>query len=657
MKIIPKTKKDFEWVNWGPKEIEKSSKSLIEVIKKDYEKIKSIPKKDRTFENTVCAIESAGGDASEDNPIFALKYLSPKKTVREASKKASEFLSKELVDLNHDKALYNAFLEYRPRKEKLTDEEKLLWKDIDTSFRKMGFHLSKDDQKKLTNLRKRVSKLGIEFSSNIDNYQDKILCSKEDLSGLPDNYISNLSKDNKTKKYIVSLSYPEAIPFLTFADSDKKRKELADKLSQKGGKKNIKILSEILIKRKEISSLMGYKSYADYLTEDRIVSSSKTVRGFIEDTLNKTKPAVKQERKELETFSKKDLGMDLNYYSSAYCAQKLKEKQYKIDDNKIKEYFALDSVMEYMFSLFGGLFGISFKKNNKFPVWHKDVIFYDIYEKSKVVAHIGFDLFPRKDKYSHAAAHFTLFSGHKSKFRGSKYLSPVSLIVGNFPRGTKKNPSLLSFREVETMFHEFGHACHNFLTRASFDFHSGTSTDFDFVETPSQLLENWVNDKEILRSMSSHYKTGERLSVEMVDSIIRSTKFRQASSSYGQLLYALQDNLMHTTEYKTDPLVLDKKLDKKYKTMESSPKSLFPAGFSHLYDYGASYYTYMWSLVYAYDIFSRFKKEGIKNKKVGKELREKILSKGGSVDEMKQMKDFLGRKPNNKAFLEALGIK
>jgi thimet oligopeptidase len=279
-----------------------------------------------------------------------------------------------------------------------------------------------------------------------------------------------------------------------------------------------------------------------------------------------------------------------------------------------------------------------------------------VVEGNKVISHIAFDLFPRSGKFSHMAC-WNLMPGHNNGFRSKNYKAPFATVVGNFPKGTKRNPSLLSVGEIETMFHEFGHMAHDLLAKAPFESQAGTNTDFDFVEMPSQLLENWVRDFDFLEEMSGHYKTGKKLPKDLREKLEKADDFMKAHEHYRTFFLALYDQQMHGAKYKVDVLKTLKSLENKYNAIPSYEKSLFPASWGHMTGYEASYYTYVWALVYAYDVFSRFKKEGIKNKKVGKELREKILSKGGSVDEMKQMKDFLGRKPNNKAFLEALGIK
>ncbi|NCS99603.1 Zn-dependent oligopeptidase [Candidatus Parcubacteria bacterium] len=656
MKIIPKIQKDFEWVAWGPKEIDVEVKKYVETLKENYKKIKEIPKKERTFENTIYAMEKAGDVGYENNGISFLKYVSTSKKIREASHQAVIWASSQLAEINNDLDLYRAFKEYNPRKENLTDEEKRLYKNTKIWFENKGFHLSEEERKEMVKISQRTSKLESEFSKNIDSYEDHILCTKEELSGLPDNYISNLKKDKKTKKYIVSLDYPELVPFMTFSESEKKRKELAVKNGKKGGKKNLKILQELLILRKKKAEILGYKSYSEMVVKHRVSKNPENIKNFLEETLKDLKPRVKKDTIALQKFAKKELGLkELTFFNTAYASNKMKKSLFDYDPNITKEYFPLDKVMEYMFQLFGGLFGVSFKKNN-LQLWHKDVLSYDVIEKGKPVAHVIFDLFPRPGKFSHMAC-WNFMAGEDEKFRSKNYKAPVSVIVGNFPRGTKKNPSLLSVGEVRTLFHEFGHMSHDFLTRAHYAAFAGTGTDEDFVETPSQMFENWTKDIDILVDMSSHYKTGEKLPVDIQEKIKSMKTFMKAGEHYGTFVYGVEDLLMHTTHYNKDLRKLSEMIDKKYSMVKPNKQSLHPAGWGHMTGYAASYYTYVWSLVYAYDLFSRFKKEGVRSKKAGKDLRDKILSKGGSEDEIGQMKAFLGRKPNNKAFLEALGVK
>lgn len=654
MKIIPKTKKDFAWVKYSPDEIRTRAKKSVEILKKVIDEIKNIPKEKRNFENTVYALEATGETASIDNPMFFLHYVSTDPAVRKASEEMEEYISKEAININTDKDLYRAFLEYNPKSEKLSNVEIRLYEDYKRDFERKGFHLPEKIQDKIKRIKKEISTLHIKFSSNIASHHDFILCTKEELLGLPDSYISNLKIDSKTKKYIVTLAYPEMGPFMEFADNHKKRQELADKISQKGGKENIKILGRLLRLRRELANLLGFKYFADYEVEKNIANSSKIIETFLKDTIKKLEIGYRKEFSELEKYVKNKFGnIKLTYFNTGYYSAKMKKDLFDYDPNHIKEYFELNAVIEKMFEIFGGLFNVTFKENKVLPKWHKDMKIFDVLDKGKVCGHIGFDLYPRKDKYSHMAC-WNLIRGRANKFRGDTYLAPTSVIVGNFPNGTKATPSLLSFGEIETMFHEFGHAMHGVLSRATFASQSGTSVMFDFVEMPSQLFENWVDNAKNIKNISMHYKTGKKLDDKMVDKILQSKKFREQSEFYRIFVMSLQDLEMHTNKWNINPIVLDRQIRKKYFSIHPSPKSLFPASWGHMTDYAAKYYAYMWAIVYSYDVFSRFKKEGIMNKKVGMELRRKILEKGDSEDPIKLMTDFLGRKPNNKAFLEAL---
>lgn len=654
MKIIPKTKKDFAWVKYGPKQIADYTDKTIKKMGLDAEAIKNIDKDKRNFENTIFAMDQIGELEFEDSPVSFLQFVSTDEAIRKASRDFQEKTSKKAIDISFDKDLYKAFKEYNPKKEKLSDAEKILYKWTKIRFEDQGFHLPEKTQTELKNIKKRLSDLGMSFSKNIAEDEDYIMCTKEELSGLPDSFVSNLKIDKKTKKYIVTTAYPELQPFLKFSDNDNKRKELADKSSQKGGKENIKILQEMLRLRNKLANLLGYENFMAYAVKDKLAKNPQNVKKFLTSAVSKLKPLLAKDYEKLQNYIDKNYpGKKLNYYSTSYFSSKMKEELYSFDEKKVKEYFEINNVIDKMFGIFGHLFGISFKENKEFPKWHSDVKIFDVIEKAKVVGHIAFDLYPRKSKYSHMAC-WNLIPGKADTFRGKDYLAPFSVIVGNFPIGTKKNPSLLSIGEIETMFHEFGHATHDFLSRAVFSSQAGTNVVFDFVETPSQLFENWAEDKNNIKEISRHYKTGKQIDEETLNKIVKSRDFFKAAQHYRTFVLALQDYEMHTDKWNIDPLKLSKEFEEQYSFVKGSPKSLFPASWGHMNGYAAKYYSYMWAIVYSYDIFSRFKKEGVMNKRIGMELRTKILQNGGSIDELKQIQDFLGRKPNNKAFLEAL---
>lgn len=656
VKIKQKTHEDFKWIHFNVKQLEKACDQLIQKKKEDFEKIKSIPKEKRTFENTVYALEKAGQLEGIDSQIFGFfMELSPKKPEREVSLKLEEKLNKALIDLGHDKDLYRAFSEYNPKKEKLTEPQKRLYKDALKSFKEMGFHLPEADQKKLKEYKKKISTLVSKFQKNINDFKTEILCTLEELKGLPENYIANLPKDTKTGKYKIVYSYASYGPFMQFAISDKKRKEFADKVSQKGGKSNLKILKELVDLRQGVAEILGFSNYANYVTEDRLVRNQKTVMNFLEQLLKDTRPHYEKHKEKINNFKASKTGVSgdvVNYYDSGFYSNLYTLEHLNIDTKIVKEYFEMDNTLFQMFSFFGNLFGVSFVENSNWKLWHKEVRVFDVKEKGKIIAHLALDLYPREGKYSHMGC-WNFMRGYDIDISGKERYAPFTIILGNFPKGSKKHPTLLSLYEVETLFHEFGHACHDMLTKATFDSQGGAQVVHDFKEVPSQLFEEWLGVPKILQSISKHYKTGKQMPIDFVEKIIKHKNGNLPSITYPQAVMSLLDQELHSGKDIQDIQKLSQDIDNNYGLNPGSPKSLFPAGFGHLADYEASYYGYLYSLAMVYDFFARFEKEGYTNKKTAKDLRE-VLEKGGSYDEMTYIKKFLGRKPNHKAFIKAL---
>lgn len=646
MKIIPKTKKDFAWVNFTAKQLETVAKKHIEKLKNDLAEIKSIPKDKRTFENSILAIEKAGLPEIETNTIALLSYVSPDEKIRKVTAKIILELSKKQLDVMQDKELFRAFNEYKPKN--LAEDQMRLYKDLKRSFENMGFHLSDSKQKELVRIKKEISDIDQKAGLEINNDRRTVLCTREELDGLDEGFINKLSKDKKTGKYIVSTDYPELKPFAKNAKNNKKRKELIDEDSLRGGKKNLERLARILILRDQKAKILGYKNHAEYVLEEKIAKNSETVEKFLVGNLSK----LKIDYQKLINEIRKVKGSKPEYFDYEYYFNEFIKNNYAVDESKIKEYFEINNVLSEIFKLFGGLFKVTFVKNTEIKLWHEDVFMFDVFEGNKKIAHLMFDLFPRKGKYNHAC-HWSMAHGSYRKDIGG-YEAPTSVVIANYSKADKTNPSLLTFWDVEAFYHEFGHACHALLTRAKYASQSGTSVRQDFVETPSQLFELWLDDNEYLKSVSSHYKTGEHLDLDVIEKIQAMRGVQALDQNFRTFVLALFDLKVHLNP-KAKILTIRDGILKDYGYFKISKIGLWPASFGHIFGgYDVGYYGYVWALVYSYDIFSRFKKEGIMNKKVGMELRNKILEKGDSEDPIKLMTGFLGRKPNNKAFLEAL---
>jgi len=662
MKRITYTKEDFKWTQWTPEDIRALAPQIIEKKKKAYEEIKKVSKEDRTFENTVYGIESSDdGIDPLVSRIDILMNTSPDKEIRDIAKEIVEYIQKEFVDIEYDEKIYKALKDYAEKNEKLDGEDRKLLEDMMRGYKRMGFELPKDEREKLKELIKESIALGTEFSKNVNEYKDEIIVTREELDGLPEHYISGLRQD-KGGNYIVSLDYPEIGPFIQYAKNADRRRELLDKDSKKGGIENLDIAKKMLNTREKVKDLLEYETYADYVTEERMAKSAANVQEFIDDLMPKLKPLSDKEMEELTSLKRDETGdskAELFYYDTAYYSNILLEKKYSLDTNKLKEYFPFAKVKDGVFKIYSTLFSVEFEKLEGYDAWHPDVEFYAVKNNAdEIISYFMLDLYPREGKYGHAAVS-GLTEGHRDGFGEDKpFVSPIACMMTNFPKPTKENPSLMSHGEVNTFFHEFGHIVHHMLTTSKYSAQSGTSVYWDFVEAPSQMLENWVFDKEMLKLLSEHYKTGEALTDKMIDSLIKAKKHMVASGSLRQFIFASFDLLVHTKGVGESLDKEWKELAGKWSNIKPPEGSLFPASFDHIFGggYAAGYYGYMWSKVYATDMFTRFKKEGLLNPKTGGDYRKWILEKGSSMEEMDLIKGFLGREPNNKAFLDEIGL-
>jgi thimet oligopeptidase len=351
----------------------------------------------------------------------------------------------------------------------------------------------------------------------------------------------------------------------------------------------------------------------------------------------------------------KDPQAQLEYYDIAYYGEQLRHKKFNIESEKIREYFPLQIVKEGMMEIYSKLLGASFKKIDGYPTWHPDTEFYEVTDAKdkKTIAYFILDLYPRENKYGHAAVQ----SWTEGWLDGDTYNTPVAVMMANFPKPSAEHPSLMSHDEVNTFFHEFGHIMHHLLTTAKYASYAGTSVARDFVEAPSQMLENWVWDEEMLGILSGHYKDSKKkLPKEHLDNLLKAKQHLIAYDSTRQFCIALFDLQLHTKKIKDVSGLFDK-LMYEYTGIKRPKKNIWPAGFGHICGgYDAGYYGYMWSKVYSCDMFTRFQKEGLLNTKTGTDYRNWILEPGSSMEEGDLVKGFLGRKPNNKAFLKEIGL-
>lgn len=650
------TQDDFSWVSWDEKYIQSLPIKIIEKKRSIYNAIKAIQDKDRDFQNTVYAIESSDYEISDLTSFLSVHLnASPVKSIREAAKDALDVIQEQLIEIEFDEDIYKAVKVVAEKRENLDPVSQKLLDDLLLSYKRSGFELPKDKRDELKENIKKLALLGTEFDKNINDYKDHILLSENELDGLSEGFVKGLNK--KDDKYVVTLEYPDFFPFIQNSKLPEKRKEIIDKSSRKGGEKNLDVLSQIMGIRRANAELLGYRNHADFKLEVKMAKDTKTVRNFISDLVTKLKDKQREELSELRKLKAElEGGDDINYYDISYISNEHLKRTHNIDQEKLREYFPLEHVMNETQEIYSELLGIRFEKENSFNLWHEDVKLYKVYDKSgSFLSYIGLDLHPREGKFGHAAV-FGIVSGRSENYEETNYRAPFSSMIANFPKNTEHRPSLLSHDEVETYFHEFGHLMHGVLTTARYGSQSGSSVAWDFVEAPSQMLEHWVWDKEMLRRLSSHYKSGEAIPSKMQEDLIGSKLHMMAMFIMRQLVFAKYDFDIHVNEG-VDLVSYYAELVEELLGYTPSPNQIFPAGFGHLVGYDAGYYGYLWSKVYATDMFSRFKEKGLLDSVVGGEYRKWILEKGSSVEEMDLLKGFLNREPSNEPFLGEIGVK
>ncbi|MFZ2303813.1 MAG: M3 family metallopeptidase [Minisyncoccia bacterium] len=665
MKRTKYTPKDFAWARWTSADIKKIAPKLLDEKKARLAVIKKIRENERTFENTVYALEASDYGISDTIlKIDLLQNVSPEKTIRDTAKQAIDTIQNKLITIERDPAIWEALKAYErgawiKDRGTLDDPSKKLFREMYLNYKRMGFDLPLKTQKRVEELSKKLAKASNQFRQNINAYKDYILVTDEELMGLPDRYKEGLSR-SKDGKYKVTLAYPDYHPFIELAHNAAKRREIVEKALQKGGTKNMKVLAEMLKLRIERAHMLGYKTHADYKTELRMAKSGDRALAFENNLLKKVARGASEDISALRkiksemTRNKKAV---LKFYDIAYYGHELQKKKFNWDNEEVRSYFPLERVLLGTFKIYSTLFGVKFEKIKGYDLWHPDASLYTVRTlKGDVLSYFALDLYPRDGKYGHACVN-DVVSGRKTSFSGNEYFTPFGTMLANFPKPTAKNPSLLSHGEVETFLHEFGHMVHHSLTTARYASQSGCHTAWDFVEAPSQMLEHWAWNKKSLALLSAHYKTGKPFPQALLTNLLASKEHLLRYGVLRQLIQGILDLTLHTKNKPPEPAKLYRDLIKKYTGIILPKDAIFPAGFGHLDSYDAGYYVYLWSNVYAADMFTRFEKEGILNKKTGADYKKWILEKGGSMEEIDLVKGFLGRAPNNKAFLKEIGVK
>ena len=621
-------------------------------------KIITIKEEDRNFENTMRAYDElfANYDAIA-SPIYLMAYTHPDSATRSRAQEANTALSQYGIEISLNADLYQAIKSYSDQAEvnQLKDHQRKFLNESIIEFERNGFALSKSKRDQLKIIKDKLAVLSDQFSENIAAEDDFLEVDAADMEGLPDDYKEAHQLAEGT--YQIDLSYPSYGPFMKYSKSESARKALFMKYQNRAAPENLEVLQHLLEKRREMANLLGYDSYSAYLLEDRMAQNPETVWEFEENLKEDLREKTQLDIAELQAAKESNGGgIDkVKPWEQSYYFNLLLKEKYELDAEEVKQYFALDDVIKGLFDLTKILFDLEYKEVSQSSVWQQEVRMFEVYQDKELKGIFYLDLHPRANKYNHAAC-FGIING-RSTSKG--YQIPMASLVCNFPEATSEKPALMPHGEVETFFHEFGHVLHQMLTTSELYAQSGTNVSRDFVEAPSQIFENWAWNYDVLKSFSRHYETGEVLPKYLFDKMLAAKKVGSGMSATGQVFYGTYDLTLHD---KFDP--------KSGKTTTDVVRSVqngvlaypyiegthFQAAFGHLVGYGSSYYGYMWSLVYAQDMFSVFTEQGILDKETGLRYRDIILARGSSEKAIDLVKEFLGRAPNNEAFLKELGL-
>lgn len=645
-------------------------KQLIEEAKQEIDTITSNTDAP-TFENTIEALEFSGQQLDRVSSIFFnLNSAETNKEIQQIAQEVSPLLSEFGNDITLNQALFSRIKTVYDQRETLnlsTEQTTLLDKKY-KSFSRNGANLPEDKKDKLRAIDKELSTLKLKFGENVlaeTNAYEMHLTDEKDLSGLPEGEkeaAAQLAKQKGKDGWVVTLAYPSYIPFMKYADNRELRKKIALAAGAQCFKKdefnNEEIVLQIAKLRFERANLLGYKTHAHFVLEERMSGSPEKVETFLNDLLEKAKPFALEEFKQLETFAKELDGIDhLEKWDSAYYSEKLKNKLFNLDDEKLKPYFKLENVIQGAFLVANKLFGLVFKQVDTIDVYHSDVKTYEVFDKNNQLISIFYaDFHPREGKRN--GAWMTSYKDQKIK-NGINERPHISNVC-NFTKPTDSKPSLLTFGEVTTLFHEFGHGLHGMLANTTYPSLSGTSVYWDFVELPSQVLENWCYEKECLDLFAKHYETGESIPIEYVEKIKESASFLEGMATVRQISLGLLDMSWHGV----DPSGITSVKENEIKALEKT--KLFPdvaenctsVSFSHIFPggYSSGYYSYKWAEVLDADAFDYFKEHGIFNQQIGASFADNILSKGGTEHPMILYKRFRGQEPKPEALLKRAGL-
>ena len=649
--------------------LEDYEEAFLEGIRRDNEQIeKTINNPEKpTFDNTIINTEEDEGYydllSRVSTVFFNLLSAETNDEMDALAQKMQPILTQHANDVRLNPKLFERIRYVHLHHRRLTAEEKMLLDNCYEGFVRSGALLDEQGKEQLRQLTEEASMLGLQFSQNLlkENKAFTLDISDEALlDGLPDTAreaAAQTAKESGKQGWVFTLDMPSYSPFMTYSTQRTLREQMYmarnTVCTHDNSENNLEICKRLINLRREIAQLLGYKTYADYVLKRRMASNSRNVYRLLDDLIDAYKPTALKERKDLLK-----LQSDMKPWDTAFYTHKLQMKKYNLDQEMLRPYFELSNVIKGVFGLATRLYGITFKENKDIPVYHPDVKAYEVFDKDgSFLAVFYADFHPRKGKQS--GAWMTEYQGQFIDKKGENVRPHVSVVM-NLTKPTDEKPALLTLGEVETFLHEFGHSLHGMFANTRFESLSGTNVWWDFVELPSQFMENFAIEKDFLRTFAFHYQTGEPLPDELIRRIVRSRNFMAATACLRQVSFGLLDMAYYTKKdpFTDDIIPFEKQAWKKAVLGEQLHDTCMTVQFSHIMagGYAAGYYSYKWAEVLDADAFSVFKKKGIFNQETAQSFRDNILSKGGTEHPMTLYKRFRGGEPTIDALLKRNGI-
>ena len=620
-----------------------------------------------TFENTVEALQNAGELLERNSSIlFNLNSAETSEAIQEVTQQASPLLTQFQNDVRLNQALFERIktIYENQEQENLSVEQQTLLEKEYKGFARNGALLAEDEKNILREIDTEKAQLGLSFGENVlaDTQAFELhITDEKDLEGLPDQVKEMAAETAQSKDkegWVFTLDYPSYVPLMTYAENRALRKKMSMAFGRRGYQdndhNNTAIILRLIELRKKRAELLDYDSHAAFVLEERMATSEENVRTFLEDLYQKAYPAAKGEWEDMEDFATKNLDLPkMEKWDTAYVSEKLKQAQLELDEQQLKPYFPLEKVQAGVFEIARKLYGLRFEKNDSLEGYHPEVEVYEVFNrKGDFYALLYTDFFPRPGKRN--GAWMTSYRGQKKDQR------PHISMVCNFSKPTASTPSLLTFQEVTTLFHEFGHALHGMLANTIYGGLSGTNVYWDFVELPSQIMENWCYEKEALELFARHYQTDEVIPMEYIHKIKKAAHFQQGLQTLRQLGFGFLDLSYHGKEALNikDVKAHESRILDRVQFLGDYPESCSSTAFSHIFQggYSAGYYSYKWAEVLDADAFELFLEKGIFDAETSRSFEENILSKGGTEHPMTLYKRFRGKAPDPKALLKRAGL-